>query len=655
MILVMKWAMIGISLVMIAGCSGQKTRIVPPPEPEQTIPERNYTESGVFLDRDGSIYLKYKDYPAISVLDELFNKIRFNYAISANNLSLFPDNYNLTICEGCENGVEGDWKSKKQKRFADLTEFLRFLTNSISKMPLTSNAEKGCFPLVCSKDLLDPAGLVAKVKKGLDPISKVLLADPEVSKALSDKTAGGDDRLQTAILAVLNDLIANRNLYSENRQKLPAYNIQLPDRVADLLQAASSKKDPGPEQEVRVLQVNRYLVEQFFPTQIQRSNRIGFRYTGDGIELFDVNPLLRDTNAFVFKKIFLNSLTSPEAQVRLSKLYSLEPLDGAPPPAEAKVTRENGMIVSLPQQNALALLAKESVIQQINQVIFSLDANFESVMVETKVFEYDDSLSRQLGMAVEYSRSNASGQSYGIKTFFGQGIDALVMPILSFGSNKSKDEVKSSILTNLSLYANNNAVRITAEPRLVLKPGARAEVRLLTNKYILTNPAATASGDLKVIDTGITFILTPTILSDKRILMDVELEQSEFVPTIENTVVQVTNKNTIKTSIVVRDGELFSIGGIKAKRASMGRSGIPYLKDLPWGIGYLFGSEQVTSTDVNIEFMIRPTIRFKSEDNRKVLGDVLKTDGKILNNLGRDADVLSKELNKAVGGVRVKP
>jgi type II secretory pathway component GspD/PulD (secretin) len=125
------------------------------------------------------------------------------------------------------------------------------------------------------------------------------------------------------------------------------------------------------------------------------------------------------------------------------------------------------------------------------------------------------------------------------------------------------------------------------------------------------------SSQLETIDTGIILKITPTILGKNTILLDLELEQSDFIPTIEEDIVQAINKNTVKTSVVAFDGELISIGGIYVEKKSDFSSGIPYLKDIPI-VGVLFGSENKSSSRIMIEFMIRPSIKDIEEKLTKI-------------------------------------
>jgi len=292
---------------------------------------------------------------------------------------------------------------------------------------------------------------------------------------------------------------------------------------------------------------------------------------------------------FSYKKIFLYNLTVDEAQKSINEFFF-------------KGDLIPHSFVPIKAQNALIIQTIPEVLDEIGEVIHAVDSNVPQVMIESQVFEYDDSIGRRLGMALDYSKTNGNTE-FGIKTIFGDGVTDLLPQAFS---NYNDVERKQSLLTALAMQDIDGGVKIMAEPRLVLKPGKEAFINRNTVKYVIVS--GVNYSDLKQIETGIVFKITPTILSDSTILLEIHLEQSDFIPTNEEDIVQSINKNVVDTSIVVNDGELVSIGGIYIEKSSDFSSGIPLLRDIP-GIGFIFGSQTSDSLRMMVEFMIRPTIK----------------------------------------------
>ncbi len=260
----------------------------------------------------------------------------------------------------------------------------------------------------------------------------------------------------------------------------------------------------------------------------------------------------------------------------------------------------------LPAQNALIIKADKKVLANIGQIMHAVDANAPQVMIESKVFEYDDTIGRKIGMAIDYSKTNGDF-IMALKTFFDTSITDTTA---NLSGNLNDVEKKESILTTLALQDRNGDVKILAEPRVVLKPGKEAVIKLTTNKYVPISGVNTSK--LEKIETGIIFVILPTILSDSTIQLKLQLKQSEFIPINEEKIVQSVNSNEVSTTVIAKDGELISIGGIYLEKKSQYNSGIPFLADLPV-LKYIFGSTSTDSRRVMVDFLIRPTIKRLSE------------------------------------------
>ena len=338
------------------------------------------------------------------------------------------------------------------------------------------------------------------------------------------------------------------------------------------------------------------LLEKFMNQQCQKSTENECNYnivqTDDGITI--TNNVVDTNFTNNYKKIFLYNLDAEKAQAHIKEFFF-------------KGDNEIFSMINIISQNAIIVKSQPAVLSQIGEIIHAIDSQSPQVMIEGQVFEYDDTIGRKIGTSLTYAGSGVEGNNNdwvaGVTSQFGEGVTNLLPTITGSLTNAEK---KKSILAAIALQDRSGRVKIMAEPRIVLKPGNKGTLNLNTVKYVIVG--GDESGKLEQIETGITFAITPMILSDSSILLEMTLEQSEFIPSNEANIVQAKNKNTITTSVVVEDGELISIGGIYMERGSKFSSGIPFLKDLPV-VGFLFGSDSKDSSRVMVEFMIRPTIK----------------------------------------------
>jgi type IV pilus assembly protein PilQ len=87
--------------------------------------------------------------------------------------------------------------------------------------------------------------------------------------------------------------------------------------------------------------------------------------------------------------------------------------------------------------------------------------------------------------------------------------------------------------------------------------------------------------------------------------MNVEVERSSVDPQASTTIV---NKSKAQTNLLLLDGEESIIGGLYNTESTTIRSGVPFLKDLPWyvfGLRYLFGYNLESTTKKELVILIK--------------------------------------------------
>jgi type IV pilus assembly protein PilQ len=82
----------------------------------------------------------------------------------------------------------------------------------------------------------------------------------------------------------------------------------------------------------------------------------------------------------------------------------------------------------------------------------------------------------------------------------------------------------------------------------------------------------------------------------------VDVERSSVTPGAVSTII---NKTQAQTNLLLLDGEETLIGGLYNNESNTVRTGVPFLKDLPWyvlGLRYLFGydKDEVTKKELVI-------------------------------------------------------
>jgi type IV pilus assembly protein PilQ len=85
----------------------------------------------------------------------------------------------------------------------------------------------------------------------------------------------------------------------------------------------------------------------------------------------------------------------------------------------------------------------------------------------------------------------------------------------------------------------------------------------------------------------------------------VDVERSSVTPGQVSTII---NKTQAQTNLLLLDGEETLIGGLYNNEVQTIRSGIPFLKDLPWyvfGLRYLFGYDREDVTKKELVILLK--------------------------------------------------
>jgi general secretion pathway protein D len=133
------------------------------------------------------------------------------------------------------------------------------------------------------------------------------------------------------------------------------------------------------------------------------------------------------------------------------------------------------------------------------------------------------------------------------------------------------------------------------------------------------------------------------------ILLKLDVEQSSFFPSDLTTDIK---KTQATTDVLLLDGEETVIGGLYINDNQIVRTGIPFLKDLPWwvlGIRFLTGSDKTVVTKKEVIILLRaeliPTLteRFKqkSAEKKNLIKEKIEKDKKDLEN--RKSDYIKDE------------
>ena len=112
-------------------------------------------------------------------------------------------------------------------------------------------------------------------------------------------------------------------------------------------------------------------------------------------------------------------------------------------------------------------------------------------------------------------------------------------------------------------------------------------------------------------DGYINMIIHPSITSSNSTITATSTAGGATTPT--TTTYPIIDVREVQTQVLLKDKETIVIGGLLKDVKGKEIIGIPFLKDLPWGIGKLFGRETTTNTKIDLLIFITARIIKENE------------------------------------------
>jgi general secretion pathway protein D len=279
--------------------------------------------------------------------------------------------------------------------------------------------------------------------------------------------------------------------------------------------------------------------------------------------------------------------------------------------------------------NALVLLADPDLVSTLEDIVRQLDVPRAQVMVEAAIVEVSGDISDALGVQWAVDARGKTGGLGGVNF----GNTGLSIGSVLQAAQDQRSNIDNPILNSLpdgaiiGLGTDSFGVLITAlsantksnllsTPSLLTLDNQKAEILVGQNVPCQTGSFTTsASGadnpftTIERQDIGVTLKVTPHINEGASLRLEIEQEISSIAPTTQgvNAVDLITNKRSIKSTILAEDGQVIVLGGLIQDDVTQTVSKVPLLGDIPL-LGRLFRSTKDTRIKRNLMVFLRPTV-----------------------------------------------
>ncbi|MCM8777467.1 MAG: hypothetical protein NC905_04305 [Candidatus Omnitrophica bacterium] len=290
-------------------------------------------------------------------------------------------------------------------------------------------------------------------------------------------------------------------------------------------------------------------------------------------------------------------------------------------------------IVHDPRTNSILVdVYNPTLLQQIQDVISSLDMPISQVLLEAKIveialsgtnsFSIDWLISSRLVDAID---ATLTGPKFGDNPSYIPGISSS-LPSGGFSFGLSNKDVN----TLISALATKGEVKLVQAPKIMCLNGTTALIRVVQNfPYIIpeyeqtynpTTGAVTGTRQTVTVyeeDVGTEFEVTPIIQRNRTVFLTMNIYDSRLVEVRKLTAVAAgltysTEQPIISTrettqNVTLFDGQTLVIGGMIQQRQEKSETGVPFLRRIPL-LGYLFKKPTYTTSNSELVLFLTPYI-----------------------------------------------
>ncbi|MBI1195613.1 MAG: type II secretion system protein GspD [Gammaproteobacteria bacterium] len=274
--------------------------------------------------------------------------------------------------------------------------------------------------------------------------------------------------------------------------------------------------------------------------------------------------------------------------------------------------------------NSLIITAPPSTLSSLQSVVRQLDIRRAQVLVESVIAEVQANMNNELGIEWVVDSTPGGNGPIGVSNFGNiSGVAASVI-------NKNLPTLPSGLTLGIGRFNSGNinfaailhalkgdaSTNILSTPSLITLDNQEAEivvgqeVPFVTGSFTSTGSTSTVTNPFQTINrknVGLTLKVTPQINEGNSINLSIDQSIDSLSASTLTAVDLITNKRSIKTSILVEDGQTVVLGGLIKDDLKDTTNKVPLLGDIPV-LGWLFTSKSTTKEKTNLMVFLRPTI-----------------------------------------------
>ena len=296
---------------------------------------------------------------------------------------------------------------------------------------------------------------------------------------------------------------------------------------------------------------------------------------------------------------------------------------GARPPMRALTEFEAPVQVFADKAtNSIVISATKSAYSRIQSVIRDLDTRRKQVFVEAVILEVQVDRLRQIGTdPLQVIGSGKAGALQGIGGLnrAPEDLAAIAQTISGVASGGSITVLNTvNIRAFLNLLMSLTDTNILSTPQVLAADNQKAKIVVGENRPFPTGQAQGITGGTLVTierkDVGVTLELTPQVLEDDLIRLELKQEITAIAENVAQTIGSgtasipvgpTTTKRSMETTTIARDNQTIVVGGLVRDNITLSERKVPFFGDIPW-LGWLFRFQSKQTEKLNLLVFLTP-------------------------------------------------
>ncbi len=348
---------------------------------------------------------------------------------------------------------------------------------------------------------------------------------------------------------------------------------------------------------------------------------------GPGYQIVPMGELPPERGLFVYK---LKNANATDLAAVLTNLVArsqtvAQTAPGARPPIRPLTEFEAPVQVFADKPtNSIIVSSTKNAYNKLQSVIRDLDTRRNQVFVEAVILEVEVDRLRQIGS--DPLQVLAAGESGSVRAIGGlnrapEDLSTIAQAIVGVATGGTVSVLNTvNVRAFMQFLLSLTDTNVLSTPQVLAADNQKAKIVVGENVPFPTGQAQGITGGTLVTierkDVGVTLELTPQVLENDLIRLEIKQEITAIEPTAPQTigtgtssvpVGPTTTKRSMETTTIAKDLQTLVIGGLVRDNILITENKIPFLGDIPI-LGWLFRSQSRQIQKLNLLVFLTPQL-----------------------------------------------